>query len=254
MKAIMLAAGIGRRLGGDVSDLPPKALLRFDGQTLLQRHIDVLRGVGIQALTLVVGYRAGDIAAEIAAIGARSFVTTIHNPNFTEGSLVSLWAARAALTSGEDILFMDADVLYDPALIERLVDTEHRNAFLIDRDFEPGDEPVKLCLRNGVLAEFRKKIDGAYDVIGEWPGFLRLAPAEAAKIAAALDRYVATGRRDQPYEEPMRDVLLADPQAFGIEDITGTPWIEIDFPEDLARAEREILPLLRIPVPRRAAG
>jgi choline kinase len=199
----------------------------------------------------VVGYRAGDITAELAAIGARSFVTTIHNPAFHEGSLVSLWAARAALASGDDILFMDADVLYDPVLIERLVDTKLANAFLIDRDFEPGDEPVKLCLRDGVLAEFRKKIDGPFDVVGEWPGFLRLAPAEAKKLAAALDAYVTAGRRDQPYEEPMRDVLLADPKAFGLEDITGTPWIEIDFPEDLARAEKEILPLLRLPVRKR---
>ena len=254
MKAIMLAAGMGRRLGGDASELPPKALLRFDGRSLLDRHIEVLRSVGIDALTLVVGYRAGDITAELASIGARNFVTTIHNPAFSEGSLVSLWAARAALASGDDILFMDADVLYDPALVERLVDTRQPNAFLIDRDFEPGDEPVKLCLRNGVLAEFRKKIAGDYDVVGEWPGFLRLAPAEAKKLASALDAYVTSGRRDQPYEEPMRDVLLAEPHLFGIEDVTGMPWIEIDFPEDLARAEQDILPLLRLPVRRTVNG
>ncbi len=93
-------------------------------------------------------------------IGARNFVRTIHNPAFSEGSMVSLWAARAALASGDDILFMDADVLYDPALIERLVDTKLPNAFLIDRDFEPGDEPVKLCLRGwrvvGVPQEDRR--------------------------------------------------------------------------------------------------
>ncbi len=72
----------------------------------------------------------------------------------------------------------------------------------------------------------------------------------------ALDAYVTSGRRDQPYEEPMRDVMLAEPHLFGIEDVTGMPWIEIDFPEDLATPSGRSLPLLplRLPVRRRVNG
>jgi choline kinase len=48
----------------------------------------------------------------------------------------------------------------------------------------------------------------------------------------------------EPYEEAIRDVLLAEPRQFGYEDVTGLPWIEIDFPEDVKRARDDILPRL----------
>ena len=73
------------------------------------------------------------------------------------------------------------------------------------------------------------------------------SPAEAARrVAATADSYVSAGRSDEPYEEVLRDVLLADGDGMaGFEDVTGVPWIEIDFPEDVARAETEVLPQLR---------
>ena len=58
------------------------------------------------------------------------------------------------------------------------------------------------------------------------------------------DAYIARGDRDAPYEEVIRDAILAAPHDFGFEDITGTPWVEIDFPEDVVKANSEILPLI----------
>ncbi len=247
MKALMLAAGEGLRLSpGSDDGHPPKALLPFDDKTLLHRHVEILLKFGIEELVLVVGYRANDIADEIDAIGARDFVRTIYNPDYRLGSIVSLWMVREDLRCGKSILLMDADVLYHPLLIERLVMSNHADCFLIDRDFEPGDEPVKLCLRDGVVIEFRKKIDVTYDVIGEWPGFLRMSPRIAKRVAEAVGSYVGAGRTEEPHEEAIRDIILSEPAAtFGVEDITGLPWIEIDFQSDIRRAEKDILPRLR---------
>ena len=69
----------------------------------------------------------------------------------------------------------------------------------------------------------------------------------AARLAAAAERYIRAGRLDEPHEEAIRDILLADPGAFGFEDISGLPWLEIDFPEDLIRARDRILPRLLEP-------
>ena len=74
----------------------------------------------------------------------------------------------------------------------------------------------------------------------------------AAKIAAAAWRLVEAGRRQAIYEEAIREVVLAEPpDTFGITDITGLPWVEIDFPEDLEAARREIFPLLQALPPAR---
>jgi choline kinase len=245
MKAIMLAAGRGSRLAGDDPDHPPKSLLKFGGKTLLERHVEILKAEGVLSLALVVGYRARDIRTELKRIGAGSFVETIDNPDFHQGTTVSLWCARDVLVSGETVLFMDADVLYHPDLLRRLTKAPQGDRMLLDRDFGDGDEPVKLCVDQGRVVEFRKGALADADLVGEWPGFLTLTPTTARVVAEILNEFVAGGRRAAPMEDVIREVALNRcPDAFAIEDITGLPWIEIDFPEDVARAEKEILPLL----------
>ena len=242
MKAIMLAAGVGRRLYGDDESQPPKALLRFDGKTLLRRHVEILRDNGVNELVLVVGYRKDEVVAEAAAAGGHGFVRTIENRDFRGGPIISLWTAREVLREGASVLFMDADVLYHPRLIERLLRSPHDNCFLLDRGIEPGEDPVRLCIRGGVPVEFGKGIEGEFDLVGEWPGFLRLTPRVAARVADAAQAHMDAGRRHVTYEIAMRDVLLSEPPGtFGYEDITGIPWIEIDYPSDLMRAETQVL-------------
>ncbi len=247
MKAIILAAGVGQRLGKN-GEIQPKCLLRFNGKSLLERHLDYLCHCQIDTVVIAVGYQAEMIQDEIKRVGAETWVTTIYNPDYTQGSIISLWTLREHLAAGEDLLLMDADVLCDRHIIERLVKTDIPNCFLLDRDFEPGDEPVKLCVHNGQLVEFRKQVASAlvYDFYGESVGFFRFDGAIAHRLAACTERYVAEGRYEEPYEEAIRDLLLEAPEVFGYEDITGLPWIEIDFPEDIQRAQNQILPQLRV--------
>ena len=245
MKAVMLAAGVARRLYGDENDNLPKALLQFDGKTLLERHVHILLNNGVDELVLVVGHRKEDLMAEAHRIAPAGFIRSIFNPRYKEGPILSLWTAREVMQSGDDVLFMDADVLYHPEMMNRLLRSRHRTCFIMDRDFEPGEEPVKLCLREGVLVDFGKKVTTDYDTVGEWPGFFRMSPYIAAKVAMAADVYVQAENVNVTYEEAMRDVLVSEPAGtFGIEDITGIPWIEIDYPSDLLRAEKIVYPLV----------
>lgn len=237
--AVILAAGVGRRLS-DAAGPMPKALLSFGGRSLLARHIDALRGCGVRDVTIVVGFEAGQV--ERAVAGLRQ-VRLVENPDFREGSVVSLWCARDALRAGRTLILMDADVLYEPVLLSRLVDSRHPNALLLDRDIEPGDEPVKLCVRDGRIVDFHKRPQASHDWHGESVGFFRFTPGVAADLAGRAEAYVQGGRRSMEYEEPIRDMIQADPALFGFEDITGLPWTEIDFPEDVMKAN-DLLPRL----------
>lgn len=251
----MLAAGVGRRLYGEGGDPPPKALLEFGGETLLERHVAILKGLGVTELVMVLGHRRDQMLAAAEAAAGPGFVRALYNPRFLEGPVISLWTAREILREDDDILFMDADVLYHPGLMERLLRSPHANCFIYDRDFESGDEPVKLCLRDGHPVEFGKKVEGEFDSVGEWPGFLRMSPPIAAKLAAATQIYMDRGEFLFPYEPAMRDVLRSEPRGtFGVEDVTGIPWIEIDFPADVLRAARNIYPRLSEPIPADASS
>ncbi len=245
-RALILAAGVGRRLGdGHTSgEHLPKALLRFGGRSLLARHVDILHRCGVDRITVIVGYGGPHVQAELARLGAAA-VATVTNPRFRRGSVVSLHAGREVMLSGAPVVLMDADVLYDIRLMARLLESRFPNALLLDRAIEPGDEPVKLCVAQGRIVDFHKRPRVPHEWHGESVGFFRFAPETAAELAERVAGYAASDDGSGlDYEEAIRDMILAGPpERFGFEDISGLPWTEIDFPEDVEKA-RALLPEL----------
>lgn len=243
MKAIILAAGVGRRLGVE----HPKCLLDFEGRSLLQRHLDLLKALGVDEVIVGVGHLADQVIEAIKVYGHQGFVRTVYNERYEQGSVISLWTLRNELTYGGDVLLMDADVLYDQQMLQRLIKTEYANTFLLDRNFEDGDEPVKLCVREGRLVEFRKQLasDLEFDFYGESVGFFRFDAALNKRLAARTEYYLAKELFEEHYEEAIRDLMLETPKDFSFEDVSGIPWIEIDFPEDVVKAKQEILPRIK---------
>jgi len=251
MHAIILAAGRGNRLAEFNPDGRPKCLLEFGGQSLLARQLDILFRLGIRKVTLVVGYEADLIIEHVGTLASRPEVAFVYNPAFVQGSVLSLLAAQEAMTSGESVLVLDADVLFHPGIMQRLIESSHQNCYLIDRDFAPGDEPVKIAIRQGQMVEFRKVLSKEleYDTLGESVGFFKFDGGIAAKINQTCASYKTEGLLDAPHEEALRDVLLAQTSAFDCEDVSGLPWLEVDFPEDVERAIKQILPEIRKDLP-----
>jgi choline kinase len=247
MHAIILAAGRGSRLAEHNPHGLPKCLIEMGGRSLLARHLDLLFQLGVQRADLVLGYEADRIIEHVGTLVSRPEIGFHFNPRFELGSVLSLLAARETLESGSPVLVMDADVLYHPQILETLIRTEIVNCYLLDRHFAAGEEPVKIAIRESVMVDFRKKLpDGLrYDTIGESVGFFRFGRECAASIAAECARFESEGLGDAPHEEALRNVLLTNPGQFGFEDVTGMPWIEIDFPEDVERAAGEILTAIR---------
>lgn len=247
MQAIILAAGRGNRLAEFNPDGRPKCLLEFGGRSLLARQLAILNDCGVTHVTLVVGYEADLIIDHVATLSARPEVAFVYNPAYLKGSVLSLRAAGGAMTAGESVLVLDADVLFHPLIMRKLVDSAHENCFLIDRDFAAGDEPVKIALNRGRMVEFRKVLrDGLeYETLGESVGFFKFGGKIASEISRTCDGYDQEGLQDAPHEEALRDVLLAMPSEFACEDVTGLPWLEVDFPEDIERAIKVVLPAIR---------
>jgi choline kinase len=249
MRAIILAAGLGLRLQQPPEQQFPKCLLRFQGMTLLERHLRALRALGVHEVELALGFQPERIDEELDRIGWQPRPRSVINPRFDLGSVLTVHTMADALTRGGDVLLMDADVLYDEAILRALVQGESADRLLIDRDFEAGDEPVKLCLRDGVPVELRKQLAVGlqYDTIGESVGFFRFREGTARRLAQIVDGYVSSGRQNMPHEEAVRDLLLEGGRPYEVADVTGLPWIEIDFPGDVARAQNEVLPRLAQP-------
>src|ERR1700761_676166 len=170
MRAIILAAGRGVRLQLPEDAQLPKCLLRFDGMTLLERHLRMLKNAGVDEVTLALGFRHELVEEELDRLAWVPRPEIVINKHFELGSVLTVHTVADAMTRGGEVLLMDADVLYDERILRALVAGKIAvNRLLIDRDFEAGDEPVKLCVRHGVPIDLRKQLAGdlAYDTIGE---------------------------------------------------------------------------------------
>lgn len=242
MKAIIFAAGRGTRLGAG----QPKVLLEFGGRTLLEWHALRLRESGLDGFVIVTGYLREQIAKALSGIAARHGVATreIVNERFAEGSVLSLLSALPEIEgNGEAVLLMDADVLYPAGMLRRLIESSPPTALLIDREFSTlDDDPVLVPVRNGRPFEFRKKWTGEADFVGESIGFFKVAPEDLPMLLEETLARASGAHCPDSYDDVLRELVLAG--RFGYEDVTGIPWTEIDFPEDVTRAAEEVLPAM----------
>ena len=93
MKAIIFAAGVGKRLQG-ITQGRPKCLVEIGGRTLLSRHVEYLGRLGVRQVVLVVGFAQDHIRKAMAADPFAQDIRWVVNEQFTRGSMTSLWAAQ----------------------------------------------------------------------------------------------------------------------------------------------------------------
>ncbi len=230
MRAILLAAGRGRRLGSD----QPKCLLSIEGKTLLERHLENLPAAGITTLTIVVGYMKESIEAALALLSPSIPVELIENPRFVHGSIVSLQVAADRLLEGG--IWMDADVLYPPALMAGLVKSAHPNCVLLDGRSDESGEEMMVGTRGGHAKKIARRVGKEWDFAGESVGFFKVSAEGGRVMKRLLDEEVNAGRLDQEYEAALdRAFNEAD---FGFERADAFAWTEIDFEEDVVKARK----------------
>ena len=254
MNAILLAAGVGVRLAPYTDD-HPKCLVEIAGQSLLERHLDILCEL-VDGVTLVVGYRDGQIRDAVGTWKARTRhpipVEFVYNEDYERGSILSLHAARAVLLR-EDTVVMDADVLYGPALMERLLQSSHANCFLLDDSASESGEEMMVCVREGRAVHIARSHDpstqSGWDLTGEGVGFFKLDRGDAAAVVAILDEMIAGGACDGEYEEGLARFMAT--HRCGFESVSDLPWTEIDFKEDIQHANRVVMEKLLDPRPDR---
>ena len=246
MTGLVLAAGVGKRLASLTEDRP-KGLLELGGRSLLARLLDGLQAAGVRETALVVGYRQ-DLIREALGPSHRGMPLRYRvNPGYERGPRLSLWTGRAE--------FERDDVLFAPALLDRVVADPAPNAFLAEPDFlDTGEEQILYTVGGADGTErvvaLRRGIMGPpaahYQRRAEWVGFVKVGRVAGRDLAAVLDGFVRESQVEGDYEAALDALLAGHP--FVACPTAGLPWIEIDFPQDLQAAETEILPrIARLP-------
>jgi L-glutamine-phosphate cytidylyltransferase len=230
-KAIILSAGKGSRLH-PLTDDKPKCLIDFSGKSLLEWQLDALEAAGISDVVIVTGFRE-DLVDAVAA--RRVGVRTLFNPFYhVADNLGSVWMARGEFD--RDTLLMNGDTLVSkPLLAKLLASASAPITVTVDEKDEYDADDMKV-LRDGTrLLRIGKALEpGEYNA--ESIGLLAFRDGGGGLFVDQVDRMMRTSEGTRRWYLRAIDALASEVEVQTVS-IKGEAWQEVDFPEDLAKAE-----------------
>jgi choline kinase len=236
MKAIILSAGQGSRLGHLVDDRP-KCLIDFNGRTLLDRQLDTLEANGVHEAVVVTGFHDELVNEAIARRSGGPNVRTIFNPFFkVADNTGSLFMAREEL--GGDCLVWNGDTLVSDALMTGVVANRQAGICVtIDRKPSYDEDDMKvIAADDGRLRAIGKRI--AEGVNAESIGLLAFRSGGAEQFRDAIERAMRTSEGTTIWYLRVIHHLAQNGEVWTL-DVEGEEWGEVDFPEDV-EAAREL--------------
>lgn len=235
MKAIILSAGQGSRLGHLV-DNGPKCLIDFNGRTLLDRQLDALEANGVHEAVVVTGFHDELVNEAVARRSGGPRVRTIFNPFYkVADNTGSLFMAREELAG--DVLVWNGDTLVSDALMARVVRNDRAGICVtIDRKGSYDEDDMKVIRDedNGRLRAIGKRI--AEGVNAESIGLLAFRGDGGPRFRDAIEKAMRTGEGTTIWYLRVIHHLAQNGEVWTL-DISGEEWGEVDFPEDVAHAE-----------------
>ena len=232
-QAIILAAGRGSRLGA-ATDGTPKCMIDVGGSTLLDHQIRALRDVGIKRICVVTGHESDQVRASLDSV-----CDCLVNASFAEtNSLYSLWLTRGCLSGG--FMLLNCDVLAHPEVYRRVAEAQGC-ALAYDSSSGADPEHMKLQIVDGRLVTMSKTMDREI-VCGENVGILKFDAQGAQHLYREAHRLITTGVRSI-WAPAALDGIARQINVSCI-DIADLPWVEIDFAEDYAQAQRRVWPAI----------
>ena len=238
MKAIILAAGTASRLR-PLTDSTPKCLLKIGGRSLLQRSIDALTANGISQLVIVTGYLHEQIESFVGQQYPGLRVTYIYNKEYsTTNNIYSLWLARPE-ADGEDVLLLDSDLLYDPAILNRVMACSHSNVLTLIRH-PLGEEEMKVVTdEQGSILEISKTCNPAL-AAGESLGIERMSKSYTTALYRELAIMIGQEGLSNIFYERAFERLIPQGHTFRVLDVSDLFSCELDTVEDFENASQKI--------------
>ena len=237
IKAILLVAGEGTRLRPYTNDRP-KCLVKGDGETLLESHVNVLKKRGIDEIVLIGGYKI----EMLQTFGLK----IIENSRFFETNMVwTLFSAEEELEG--DIIVSYGDIVYSKNILKALIKSKADIAVTIDMKWEgywrernenPLDDAETLKLRkDGTISEIGQKPSSLEEIEGQYMGLMKFSSEGVRQIKSAFHSALESGKLlgKEVENSYMTDLLQS------IVNIGGKvasvqideDWVEVDTVEDL---------------------
>ena len=236
MQALMLAAGMGKRLGAYTNN-QTKCMVKVGGKTLLEHAADALREAGIRKFILVVGYEGEKLMAFAREKLSDFELEFIVNRDYgTTNNIYSLYLAREKLVE-DDTILLESDLIYEPRLIRMMVESDEPNLVAVAKYRQWMDGTVTLVDDNGLIREFVEKKEFRFERADKYFKTVNVYKFSRSfsrdQYEPFLSAYIRAYGKNQYYEmvlKALAHLQFAGLRAFEMGDIK---WYEIDDVQDL---------------------
>ena len=228
MKALILAAGVSRRLYPHTYDTP-KCLLKVSGKPIINYQLEALEQINIKEIIIIVGYHREILKSHVQeSFPNLDFKFIINHHFFETNTAYSLYLGRFELNT--DILLMNADVVYPIELLEKLYDCKYETTLAVDVK-QCGEEEVKIIDggNNKIVAIGKNLIES--QCLGEFIGVAKLSKKFNSHFVESLTNLINSGGENDYFEASI--ALLLDKIDVRFVDVSEFPCLEVDFKEDL---------------------
>lgn len=233
MKAVILAAGLGERLGNLTYD-KPKALVTVDDRELILRVLDFLDHPAITSKAIVVGYSAEKFKDFLKK--QKVDATIFYNPYFKQGSIRTLETTLPFLD--DEFLLMNVDHIYPKRMMTTILENRDGITAICDFDRTLVSDDMKIKLgKNRHLIGIKKTLSD-YD-----GGYIGMTYCNRNHLDSYIEAVKETRKvhGDQAPVEWVLGHMASQGRKVNICDVSGIGWLEVDTQEDLERANQKLL-------------
>ena len=233
MQAIIMAAGVGSRLGKMTED-KPKSFVEIKNKKLIEYNIDLLTHHGITDIVIVVGYMYERFEA---LYKGRDNIRFVYNPFYkTTNVLGSFWCAQHLMS--DSFIYMHADTLCDTKIFEELL--EAKGDIVLPVDFGPCDEEaMKVKLDSERVRRINKSMNPS-DADGEFIGIAKLSKNIVDALKKTSIQLMKEQGQNAYFEEAIQKLIDKGDCDVKVIPTQDRFWCEIDFIEDYNRAVANI--------------
>ncbi len=240
MQAIILAAGMGKRLRHKTSD-NTKCMVEVNGRRLIDRSLDNITAFHVSRIIIVIGYEGEKLRRHVGDSWKGIPVIYVENPVYASTNNIYSLALAKDYLAEEDTLLFESDLIYEPSIIQRLLDDPNPNVAVVDKYNATMDGTVVTLNESNDITAFIPKKYFDYRKVQDYYKTVNIYKFSRAFLQKDyipfLTAYSTSMGNNQYYEQVLRVLLVLEKGDMKALPLNGERWYEIDDLQDLSNAE-----------------
>lgn len=240
MQAMILAAGMGKRLG-ELTAHNTKCMVEVSGKPMIDRMLEQLCELDIARIVVVVGYERDLLVDHIDSLDIPLPVVYVDNPVYNQtNNIYSLYLARDYLAQ-DDTILLESDLVFEGQLLHELVDDPWPTLALVDKYEHWMSGTVVKIDADDRISRFVPASQFKFDDIDEYYKTVNIYKFSKlfseSHYIPFLEAYCKALGNNEYYEQVLRVITMLDDSEMKAKKVEGRRWYEIDNQQDLAIAE-----------------